>query len=353
MGSGQRSFILRARFPGSRNPTRRAIATHGELTLEKARDKARRWIELLSQGKDPALEIICEGENTFGSAVEDYIRLVVVGTDPENPKQLRGKKAADDLRRVFVTLWGTRPVTGITRNDVRVAIENIRDCGTGGLSRRKQYKARKVRSAPEMARILLAYLKTFFSWAIERGTYGLEASPCDHLQATRIIGRTQSRDRILSDDELFALWRATTRLAYPYRETYQLLARTALRLNECAGASWPEFDLAGKLWTIPARRMKGTNGRARAHAVPLTPRMMKLLESLPRLEKAEFLFSTTLGEKQACIGSWIKRELDKCLNAKSWRAVERDGLAKKHSYYLAQVALYQSYLDVTIRRCLR
>ena len=37
----------------------------------------------------------------------------------------------------------------------------------------------------------------------------------------------------------------------------------------------------------------------------------------------------------------------KCLKAENWRAVERDGLAKKHSYYLAQVVLYQSYLDVS------
>jgi hypothetical protein len=37
----------------------------------------------------------------------------------------------------------------------------------------------------------------------------------------------------------------------------------------------------------------------------------------------------------------------KCLNATNWRAVERDGLEKKHSHYLAQVSLYQAYLNVT------
>src|SRR5262245_39355892 len=37
----------------------------------------------------------------------------------------------------------------------------------------------------------------------------------------------------------------------------------------------------------------------------------------------------------------------KALNARNWRAVERDGLEKKYAYYLAQVALYQAYLDVT------
>jgi hypothetical protein len=37
----------------------------------------------------------------------------------------------------------------------------------------------------------------------------------------------------------------------------------------------------------------------------------------------------------------------KALNARGWREVERDGLEKKHSHYLAQVSLYQVYLDVT------
>jgi len=36
----------------------------------------------------------------------------------------------------------------------------------------------------------------------------------------------------------------------------------------------------------------------------------------------------------------------KCLNAKGWRAIERDGLTGLHATYAAQVALYQAYLDL-------
>ena len=35
------------------------------------------------------------------------------------------------------------------------------------------------------------------------------------------------------------------------------------------------------------------------------------------------------------------------LGAKSWRAIERDGLEKNYPQYAAQVAIYQAYLDVT------
>jgi hypothetical protein len=37
----------------------------------------------------------------------------------------------------------------------------------------------------------------------------------------------------------------------------------------------------------------------------------------------------------------------KALKATSWKTVERDGLEKKHSHYLAQVSLYQAYLNIT------
>jgi hypothetical protein len=37
----------------------------------------------------------------------------------------------------------------------------------------------------------------------------------------------------------------------------------------------------------------------------------------------------------------------KCLNAKGWRAVERDGLTGLYASYAGQVAIYQAYLDRT------
>jgi hypothetical protein len=37
----------------------------------------------------------------------------------------------------------------------------------------------------------------------------------------------------------------------------------------------------------------------------------------------------------------------KAINAKNWRALERDGLEKTYPQYAAQVSLYQGYLDVT------
>src|SRR5262245_55082864 len=53
--SGRRTFVLMARYPGSSNPTRRALGVYGELSLEQAREKAREWLEQIRRNIDPAI----------------------------------------------------------------------------------------------------------------------------------------------------------------------------------------------------------------------------------------------------------------------------------------------------------
>ena len=119
--TGRRTFVLMTRFPGSKNPTRRALGTYGELSLEQARAKARTWLELIRQGVDPA-EAEAERrrasirlrENTFAAVAEDYLRLQVIGLDPDRPRQRKAHTVARDFRTIFVPVWGQRPLTAIT-----------------------------------------------------------------------------------------------------------------------------------------------------------------------------------------------------------------------------------------------
>ena len=58
----------------------------------------------------------------------------------------------------------------------------------------------------------------------------------------------------------------------------ELTILTAVRTGEAIGARWSEFDLAAKVWTIPADRMKA----GRDHRVPLAGRALDILGGLPR-----------------------------------------------------------------------
>src|ERR1700730_10894912 len=127
MPSGERSFVLVGRFPGSQNPTRRSLGMYGELTLSEARDKARKWRELLKRGIDPRDQEERDRRqeqrkraNTFAAVAEDFI------TD-KLPSERKGREVERDIRREFIPLWGGRPITDIEPIDGRAAIKAVKD----------------------------------------------------------------------------------------------------------------------------------------------------------------------------------------------------------------------------------
>jgi integrase len=61
---------------------------------------------------------------------------------------------------------------------------------------------------------------------------------------------------------------------------------TVARTGEVTGCDWPEFDLAGAAWRIPGERMKA----GAAHTIPLAPRAVEILRSLP-CDKPPFALS--------------------------------------------------------------
>ncbi len=67
---------------------------------------------------------------------------------------------------------------------------------------------------------------------------------------------------------------------------------TASRSGEVRGACWSEIDLAAKVWTIPASRMKAK----REHEVPLSDAALALIKSMPRIDGTDLIFPGTKGQ---------------------------------------------------------
>jgi len=329
--TGRRTFVLMARYPGSTNPTRRRLGTYPELTLAVAREKAREWKKLIERDIDPETSAeearqaeLRKRENTFASVAEKYLETKVTG------KQRKAREVARDFRGVFIALWGARPITSITKGDVVRLIEGVRDNGTAAtMSAYGKGGKADQKPAPAQARNLLGYLKTFFTWSAGQDEYGLEGSPCTFIKGADTFGERQSDDRTLNDAELFAFWQATGQMPYPYGPIYRLLLLSGLRLNEVADTVWSEFDLKGT-WTIPASRMKGKNGKARPHSVPLVADILAILTGLPRFNGGEYLFSTTNGKSPVWVSDKVKRRLDATmLDILRERAKERGADPKK------------------------
>jgi hypothetical protein len=369
------TFILYTRFPDTtgvinERPTRRALGAYIEppevaperettvdellaldtLTLAEARLKAQEWLRMIARGVDPTAETarrkqakIESRKNTFGAVFEDWVRDKLSG-------ERKGKEVEREVRREFVPKLEARPIAEITDLEI-LAIINA-----------------KKREAPAQARNLLGHVKRLFTWAIDQRVYGIKISPCDGLKPSKIIGRKKSGKRILNEDELFALWRAVRNMPYPAGPVYRLLMLTALRLNEPTEASWKEFDPAvvralrqrkddervdwtklkpeQLVWVIPAERMKGEDGEARPHLVPLTPDILQILETLPLFKKGDFLFSTTFGQKPTCIGDKIKKKVD----ARMLRTLK--ALARRRGDDPAKVELTH-WINHDIRRTVR
>jgi integrase len=220
----------------------------------KAEDDRQRRVELRKQ------------ETTLAAVAEDYI-----------DRHVRGHRKAKDtereIRKELIQFWGERPITSIMREDVIALIE--------GIARRP---------APYTAHIVLGHVRSLFNWAINRGAYGLETSPCDRVKPAALIGAKEPRQRVLNDGEIAAVWRGTNTMGYPFGPLYQLLLLTGARKNEVAGARWCEFDLNKKIWTVPPERFKSNA----SHIVPLSDQAVAILEALPRFTKGDHLFTTTL-----------------------------------------------------------
>ena len=63
----------------------------------------------------------------------------------------------------------------------------------------------------------------------------------------------------------------------------EFLILTAARAGEVYGATWQEFDLTDRTWTIPAKRMKA----GREHRVPLTSRTIEILGVVDQLRSTK------------------------------------------------------------------
>jgi integrase len=264
-----------------------AVVDKGVTPLAEIRAKALEIWNQARQGRDPAAEQKAAGAvaraetagKTFGAMIEIYDKRKLAGLRT-------GRETRMTIDKHLMPRWRDMPLPSITRAHVREAVVEQVD-----LEQRAN------------ARRLLEICKAFFSWAIEHD--GITENPAGSLRAATLIGEKTKRDRVLTDQEWRALFRALPGLGkYPYAPFVEILARTGLRRSEVAGAEWSEIDLERKLWTISATRIK--NGAA--FVVPLVPEVIEILESLPRLGK--FLFTTNDGRSSISGFSDAKDKID-------------------------------------------
>jgi integrase len=144
-------------------------------------------------------------------------------------------------------------------------------------------------------------LSAFLGSCIERKL--VSENPCIGIKR-RAPGK--SRERVLSFDELKAIWLACDS-PEEYPRIVRLLLLTGQRRLEIADLAWREIDFDKKEIRLPASRCKND----RAHTIPLSDQALAILEEVPHRNKRDLLFG--VGEGGFSGWSAAKRRLDEKL----------------------------------------
>jgi integrase len=230
-----KTFVLVA----GKNRQRTTIGRYGIITLAEARTKAKKILaeKTLGNTKRPTL--------TFEAALTLF--------KSTHCAEIRPRTAYDYdlvLTKHFLPKLRLERLEDITKHQ----LANITD---------------RLIDRPSARRHALAVSRTFFKWAARRGY--LEHSPTDGVQ----LPGTIARDRVLTDQELKAVWLAANR-PEPFHHIVRLCILTGQRRGEIAKIQG-EYVKDGRL-NLPASITKN----ARAHSIPLGPMALELFSALPK-----------------------------------------------------------------------
>jgi len=136
-------------------------------------------------------------------------------------------------------------------------------------------------SKPETASRLRGRIESVLDWAKVRG-YRSGENPArwrghlDKLLPARSKVRRVKHHAALAHADIPAFMEALRREEGTSARALEFTILAAARTGETLGATWAEIDLTGKVWIVPAPRMKA----GREHRVPLSDRMIAILNEL-------------------------------------------------------------------------
>ena len=249
---GGKSYFVEFRMGGRGSPKGRVvIGKHGSpWSPDSARKKAEEVLRGVKDGINPTVVKRQRNVTAVDLAFQKYAILFVERYAKKEQKR-SWKQAEGTLRLNITPHLKDRPLPDIARREIKGILEGIAD------------------TRPATARYAHATLRKLFRWAVDRGD--ILHSPMADMKAPASVS---SRDRVLSDVELAACWRAAEAEGGPFGPIVQLLIATGQRREEVVAMDWSEIEFDDASWTIPAERSK--NGIA--HIVPLNGQALALLE---------------------------------------------------------------------------
>jgi integrase len=293
------------------------------LSLSAARQLAASVLRQRSLGYDPVADhkarklrqraaIEAAASNIFGAAAKDFITKYSrrrVRRWKEQARLLGLQPTADGLEVIpggLAARWADKPLVAIDGHDIHQLVVETRERGAPGLKRRSDGPTET------RARAMLTCLSRLFRWLVQHRR--VETNPCVGVHRPEA---SKTRDRVLTNAEINAFWRATDvkEIRPQFGAVLKLLLLTGCRLNEIAALHWDELSADGAQINLPGSRTKNH----RPHVVPLPPLAQSIIAAMPRIDGCPYVF-TTNGKAPVAIGSKIKNNLDVAMmGVPGWR----------------------------------
>jgi integrase len=330
--SGKKSYVLSYRHKGRKHLM--CLGPHGVLTLDQARDRARKELAKILDQCDP----LDERQNTgitFKDFTEQYI---------ERHAKQHKKTWYEDLRRCenyLLPKFGSYRIDAITRGEVARF--------HGELGQKYPYAANRV----------LEQLSKMFELARLWGYLPeTQSNPARNIKAFREV----KRDRWVTPEELPKLAQALNEESNFYgRQAIWLYLLLGVRRDELLKAKWMDIDWSRKELRLPETKT------GKVHYIPLSTPALAILKNLPqvdgnphilpgsdgkhlvaieriwdRVRKAAGVPDVRLHDLRRTVGSWL---------AQSGNSLHLIGRVLNHSSQ-ATTAIYARFAQDNVRQAM-
>lgn len=256
--SGRRLWVFQFRIGNQQRRMTLGVTT--AVTAADARKAAEKLYAQTQLGQDPAatkIEHQARSAETFGAAVELYLG--------RQKSRLRSRSYEAVERHLIRTASSLHrlPLAKVDRRAIAALLARVATAASDAT-------ANRTRSS----------LSGLFAFAIQEGLLGDEGNPVTGTETRE----ERSRDRLLTDDEVAAIWAALGE--GDYADIVRLIVLTGARRAEIGSLKWDEVDLERGLVSLPAGRVK--NGHS--HSIALSTPAVAILKA--RLRDRETVFGT-------------------------------------------------------------
>lgn len=331
-----RTWILRAKVGAKRRDM--GLGGFPDVPLADARRKAREAREAIDKGIDPIDErraakarLLAEASRsiTFKQAARDYIAAHEASWKNEKHRQQWG----NTLEAYAYPVIGDLAVDAIETTHVLNVLRPIWSDRTETASRLRG----RIEQVLDAAKATGAIRGPWENPARWRGHL-------DKLLAAKGKIAKPEHHAALPIDDVGAFMAQLRQAEGMGARALEFAILTAARSGEVRGARWAEIDVAERVWTVPAGRMKA----GREHRVPLSPAAIALLEALPRFGGVDVVFPSPRGAELSDMTlTAVLRRMKVDVTAHGFRSTFRDWAAERTSYArdVAEMALAHTIGD--------